>query len=269
MGFPNFRNKHAKNEMFSPREFLGHSQEMGLGPKGKPCKAVILYYSKDSPANYLPGYTLVKKDFFAADFYLLKETGNKVGVMNHFGVGAPAAVIALEELVAWGVKDFITIGTAGTLQDNVNIGDLAVCDRAIRDEGTSHHYLASSKYAFASRHLAEKIKKALESFGAEYFVGTSWTTDAIYRETKEEVKKYQQEKVLTVEMEAAALFSVAKFRKVNVAALFTISDLLAELEWKPDFYHDKLDESKRLLFKAAVKALCEKQLTASTKKLKK
>ncbi len=258
MSFPNFKDKHGEDAMFSPEEFLRHSQAVGLAPRGKPCEGVILFYSKKEPSDYLPEYTLDQNDFFGADFYLLRETGSQIAVMNHFGVGAPAAVIALEELVAWGVKNFITIGTAGRLQKHLRTGDIVVCDQAIRDEGTSYHYLPPSKYARASPEITDKIKSALDSLGKRYFVGTSWTTDAIYRETVAEARQYQREKVLTVEMEASAMFSVANFRNVNVGAVFAISDSLAEMEWKPDFYHRKLDDSKRTLFKAAINALKEK-----------
>jgi uridine phosphorylase len=258
MSFPNLKDKHGEDAMFSPAEFLKHTQAVGLAPKSKPCEGVILFYSKKEPSDHLPEYTLDKKDFFGADFYLLPETGNQIAVMNHFGVGAPAAVIALEELVAWGAKNFITIGTAGRLQKYLRTGDLIVCDQAIRDEGTSHHYIPHSKYARASPEITDKIKSALNSLRKKYFTGTSWTTDAIYRETVAEARQYQRERVLTVEMEASAMFSVAKFRDVNVGAVFAISDSLAEMEWKPDFYHQKLDDSKRTLFKAAIMALGRK-----------
>jgi uridine phosphorylase len=260
MSFPNLKNKHGEDAMFSPAEFLKHTQAVGLVPKGKPCESVIMYYSKKDPSQYLPKFTLKKNDFFASDFYIIEETDNKIAVMSHFGVGAPAAVTALEELVAWGVKNFITIGTAGALQKHLRIGDLVVCDQAIRDEGTSHHYLPHSKYAFASEDITKKIRKALDSLGKKYIVGTSWTTDAIYRETVSEARQYQREKVLTVEMEASALFAVGKYRNVNAGAVFAISDSLAEMPWKPDFYHQKLDESKRILFCAAVNALSENNI---------
>ena len=88
----------------------------------------------------------------------------------------------MEELIAFGVKKFISIGTAGTLQKDITIGSLMVCEKAIRDEGTSHHYLKPSKYAYASKEMTSKIKKSLDKFKQKYFVGTSWTIDAPYRE---------------------------------------------------------------------------------------
>ena len=114
-----------------------------------------------------------------------------------------------------------------------------VCEKAIRDEGTSHHYLKHSKYAYASKGMTNKIIISLEKLNQKYFIGTSWTIDAPYRETVAEAKQYQEEGVATVEMEASALFAVAQYRNVELGAIFTISDSLAELQWKPKFHLKK------------------------------
>jgi uridine phosphorylase len=130
-----------------------------------------------------------------------------------------------------------------------------VCEKAIRDEGTSHHYLKHSKYAYASKEMTNKIKRSLEKFKQKYFVGTSWTIDAPYRETVAEAKQYQKEGVATVEMEASALFAVAQYRNVELGAIFTISDSLAELQWKPKFHLKKTKKGLEILYKIAVDVL--------------
>ena len=93
------------------------------------------------------------------------------------------AVIVLEELAMTGVKRFMSIGTAGTLQKRIKAGDLVVCDRAICDEGTSHHYREHSKYAHASEEMTAGIIASLKKRRRKYVVGTSWTIDAPFRET--------------------------------------------------------------------------------------
>ena len=140
-------------------------------------------------------------------------------------------------------------------QKNIKIGDIVVCDRAIRDEGVSHHYLASSKYAQASEEMTSRIKKSLDELDIAYVTGTSWTTDAVYRETIAEVEQYQKGGVATVEMEASALFSVAQYRNVQVGCILTISDSLADLKWQPQFHSDETTIGLELLFKAALNAL--------------
>lgn len=203
----------------------------------------------------LENHKTTKVEGFNAEMYLLDKTKGKVAIIGKFGIGSPIAVSLLEELIAFGVKKFISIGTAGTLQKDIAIGDLMVCEKAIRDEGTSHHYLKHSKYAYASKKMTNKIKKSLDKFKQKYFVGTTWTIDAPYRETIAEVTQYQKEVVATVEMEASALFAVAQYRNVELGAMFTISDSLAELKWNPKFHFKKTKTGLEILYKVSVDAL--------------
>jgi len=240
MAFPNIKGKHAKDPVFSPKEFLDYLKKIGRYPKFKPPVGVIFCYQLPLIKNILKKYKAKKVRGFAGEMYLLDKTNGKIAVVGNFGIGAPVAASVLEELIAFGVKKFISIGIAGTLQKDVKIGSLMICDKAIRDEGTSHHYLKHSKYAYASKEMVNKIKKSFEKFNQKYFVRTSWTIDAPYRETVAEVRQYQKEGVIAVEMEAAALFAVAKYRNVQLGAIFTISDSLAELEWKPKMHSKRI-----------------------------
>ena len=173
----------------------------------------------------------------------LDETDDRIAVAGGFGIGAPGAIVVLEGLIVQGIRRFLSIGTAGSLQRHLAIGDIVVCDRAIRDEGTSHHYLPPDTYAHASPAATARLVDALQATGTPHSVGTSWTTDAPYRETIAEVQHYQAEGVLAVEMEAAALFAVAAYRGVEMGSLLTISDTLGDLKWDPHFRSDTTRES--------------------------
>jgi uridine phosphorylase len=254
MAFPNLKNKHLKDSMFTPEEFINYKKKRGDFPKFKPPLGVIICYDKNLMKHILKNHKTSKEDFWNK-MYLLNETKKEIAVVGNFGIGAPSAVIVLEELIAFGVKKFISIGTAGTLQKNIKIGDLMVCEKSIRDEGASHHYIKNSKYAYASKKMTNGIIKSLRKFKQKYFIGTSWTIDTPYRETVAEAKQYQKEGVATVEMEASALFTVAKYRKVELGAIFTISDSLAELEWKPKFHLKKTKKSLENLFKISIDSL--------------
>ena len=205
----------------------------------------------------IENHKTTKVDGFNGEMYLLNETGGKIAIIGKFGIGSPVVVTLLEELIAFGVKKFISIGTAGTLQKNIKVGDLIVCEKAIRDEGTSHHYIKTGKYAYPSKELTQKIKLSLKNQHVAFVSGTSWTIDAPYRETVAEAKQYQKEGVLTVEMEASALFTVAKYREVELGAMFTISDSLAELKWIPKFHAKKVDNSLEKIYKVAVDVLLQ------------
>jgi len=241
--------------MFTPKEFLEYQKKVGKYPKFKPPKGIIFCYSTRLLEHIIKSHKATKTEGFYGDFYLLDETENQIGVLAKFGIGAPVIITLMEELIAFGVKRFISIGEAGTLQKHLKIKDIVVCDRAIRDEGTSQHYLKHSKYAYASKDMTKRIKNVLEELGQEYVTGTSWTTDAPYRETVAEAKQYQKEGVATVEMEASALFGVANYRNVDVGAVFTISDSLAELRWKPKFHLS--EHNWEILFQVAKKALLD------------
>jgi len=255
MAFPNFENKHANDSMFSPSDFLEYRKTKGKHDKFDPPEGVIFCYSRKLMKYILKRHKVRKVQMPPGEMYLINETKNKIAIIGNFGIGAPVVAAILEELIALGVKKFISIGTAGTLQKNLKIGDLIVCEKAIRDEGTSHHYLKASKYAYASKKMTERIKKSLDNLGQKYFLGTSWTIDAPYRETVAEAKQYQKEGVATVEMEASALFAVAKYRKVEMGAIFTVSDSLAELQWSPNFGSKKTKGGLKNLYKAALATL--------------
>jgi purine-nucleoside phosphorylase len=239
--------------MFTPKEFLNYQKKIGKYPKFKLPKGVIFCYSRRLLEHILKNHKTTKVEGFYGEFYLLNETKNQIGVLAKFGIGAPVVVTLMEELIAFGVKKFISIGEAGTLQKTLKIRDIVVCNRAIRDEGTSHHYLKHSKYAYASKELTEKVEKVLQRIGQKFIIGASWTIDAPYRETVAEAKQYQKEGVATVEMEASALFAVAKYRNVDIAVIFSISDSLVELKWKPKFHLS--EKNWEMLFQVAKEAL--------------
>lgn len=168
------------------------------------------------PVNWVPG-----------GLSELRRPNGTVAVCGGFGIGAPAVAIAAEQLISLGARRIIAIGTAGTLQPHVRVGDIVLCDRAVRSEGVSNHYWEDEKYAYPSTTLTRLLGKELETANHCVHTGASWTTDALYRETRRDADRYASEGVLTVEMEAAALFAVCLYRNVECAASFAISDSLA------------------------------------------
>ena len=152
-------------------------------------------------------------------------------------IGAPAAVLSLEHAVAFGVETVLFVGYAGGLQPAAAVGDVVVCDAAIRDEGTSYHYAPAERAAVPSGALTQTLSGALAAAGLDHDTGATWTTDAPYRETAAEVEAYRAAGVLSVEMEASALFVVADALGIDIAAAFVISDTLG-VEWDPQFHAD-------------------------------
>lgn len=163
----------------------------------------------------------------------LATTDGRVGVVRVPGVGGPATSLTMEVLIAQGATTFCVVGFAGSLRADLTPGDVVLVDRALRDEGTSHHYLESRPYVDASESVRRSLEAALE--GDDYAVGATWTTDAPYRETAAEVERYREDGVLTVDMEAATTFAIAARRDVEAGAIFTISDVLDPDGWEPSF----------------------------------
>jgi len=151
-------------------------------------------------------------------------------------IGAPYAVMLLETLIKWGANKIIVFGLCGSISTDVRIGDIIVPTSALVDEGVSRHYHhEEERPAFASEAMVDHIKKGLIENGRTFHEGAVWTTDAIYRETVAAVQHYQKNNALAVEMELSALFTVARFRRVQIGAILVVSDELATLRWKPGF----------------------------------
>ncbi len=146
-------------------------------------------------------------------------------------VGAPLAGGVLEEIIARGGRRFVACGAAGVLDSSISSGEIVVPESAIRDEGTSYHYLPPEREARASPEALKAIRAVLDGHGVPYRIGRTWTTDAFYRETARRVARRREQGCLTVEMEAAAFFAVAEFRSVRFGQLLYGGDDVGGEEW--------------------------------------
>ena len=160
-------------------------------------------------------------------------------------IGAPYAVMILETLIAWGARKFVFLGWCGAISKQVKIGDIVVPTSAIVDEGTSGHYTPGSGHSQPSPNMVGSIKTMLGKNGVEFHYGPIWTTDAVFRETRDQVQAFQKEGVLAVEMETSAVFSVAEFRSVEAAALLVVSDELSGNDWEPGFKHKRFQQGRK------------------------
>ena len=162
--------------------------------------------------------------------YETEYDGKRLAVMTS-GLTAPFAAGNLEFAIATGCKKFIAFGSCGVLDNTIERGRLIVPTAAIRDEGTSYHYIPPSREISADPTVVDIIKKCLIARKIEFIEGKTWTTDSFYRETPEKIKKRKNEGALIVEMEAAALFAVAKFRNIPLGFLLAGGDDISGLEW--------------------------------------
>lgn len=157
-------------------------------------------------------------------------SGTRLGLAQG-GVGAPLAAGWLEELIAMGVRRVVVVGGAGALVPGLTLGHVIVPTAAVRDEGTSHHYLPAGRTVAPTRAAVESIVRTLDRAGVPFVTGTTWTTDAFYRETRAKVERRVGEGCLAVEMEAAALFAVAQFRAIELGQMLYAGDDLSGEAW--------------------------------------
>ena len=243
MVFPKYRNKHLEEALFGAEEVVRDISTRRNIPKNLP-KDYILIYDKKLLTRLKRKYDLRYYGKIFSNCRIFEY--NDIGLVKIDGVGSPHAVAVFEEIVAIGGKRFLNIGTAGGLQRE----GIFLCNKAIRDEGTSHHYIAHSQFAYPDVELTKKLGKSLESLGLKYEIAPSWTIDAPYRETKAEIAHYKKQGIATVEMEASALFAVAKLRKVKIASAFVVSDVLGK-KWEPKFHHFNTKQGLNKLVEAA------------------
>lgn len=159
------------------------------------------------------------------DTFVLGE--QTLGIVGR-AVGAPFAVLVAEELFAAGCHLLISLTSAGQILPAGSPPYFVVIDRALRDEGTSHHYAAPSVFAEADPALVASAIEALKQDGLSACTGASWTTDAPFRETAQAIQAAQEKGILAVEMEAAALYAFARARGVAVLCLAHVTNTMGQ-----------------------------------------
>ncbi len=172
-------------------------------------------------------------------------------------IGAPAAAMTLEELIACGARTIFEVGMSGSLQTFLKPGDVVVVTEAIRDEGTSYHYFPPEVRVESSPKLRDGLIRCLNERGIKHSIGPVWSTDGVYRETRGKFLKFRDAGVLAVNMETSAIFAVAKYRGVEAASAQVISDVLTETGWLQAFKHRSVIESTENLLKVVLEVLSE------------
>ncbi|MBE5888515.1 MAG: phosphorylase [Lachnospiraceae bacterium] len=148
-------------------------------------------------------------------------------------LGAPACVGCFEEVIALGAKRIILLGNCGVLDRNIKDCGIIIPRKAIRDEGTSYHYAPASDYIDVNTKYVEEFKEVLKEFGYPYVEGTTWTTDAFFRETEKKIAMRKEMGAICVEMECAAMQAMCDFRGVEFFQFLYAGDNLDHSEWDP------------------------------------
>ena len=178
--------------------------------------------------------------------YEMEYMGKKIHLFLGY-LGAAGSAAFLEELIAYGFNKFIVCGGAGVLRKDIAVGHLIIPISAIRDEGVSYHYLAPAREIECNPEVVGKIEQDFNKYKIAYIKAKTWTTDAFYRETEKKVELRKSDGCVTVEMEAAAFFAVAKFRNVKLGQILYGGDDLSGVDWDSRKWHDRADIRKNLV----------------------
>lgn len=183
-------------------------------------------------------------------------------------LGAPQAILTLEKLIVLGVRRVLALGWCGSLQHDVRIGDVVIPTGALSEEGTSAHYpLSDGSPPGPSHDLLHTLGRVLmgpegadpEGFqngnGLRMHRGRVWSIDAPYRETIQKVLQYQREGILAVDMETSALFTVARYRAIELAGILVVSDELSSLQWVHGFKDPKFIETRTRVVRTVLETL--------------
>jgi purine-nucleoside phosphorylase len=157
--------------------------------------------------------------------------GQSVGIVG-CAVGASFAVLVAEQMFASGCRLLLSITSAGRIAPALPDEPFFVLiDKALRDEGTSYHYLPpDDRFAHAEPELADRAWRAMTATGLTTLRGPVWTTDAPFRETAQAIDAAAKDGLVAVEMEAAALYAFAQARHVAVLCLAHVTNTMAQIE---------------------------------------
>ncbi len=164
--------------------------------------------------------------------YKIKYGGKEIAFFLS-RVGAPACACGLEEVIAMGAEKIVLFGSCGILDKEAADGRIIVPVSAVRDEGTSYHYLPSSEEVKVGKAGIDKVCDCLKKCGYPYVKGRVWTTDGIYRETRKAIADRKAQGCIAVEMEFAAAAAVTEFRNIPFVQFLYGEDNLDSREWEP------------------------------------
>ncbi len=238
---------------FTPEALVGAVRKERRLPSAPVPEVCVLDFDGDvtdwmvgnGAARPCPSWACFHTSMFAVDV-----DGAACGVIART-IGGPYAVLIAEQLAVSGARVVVGLTSAGRVSPSLPIPSLVVATKAIRDEGTSYHYLAPGEAVDAPPDLPDILATELKSAGIPVSKGAVWTTDAPYRETPSQLAMHARDGVLAVEMQAASLFAFALRRGVSVGVVAHVTNAI-EHEGEP---FDKGPEGKSFaLFKAICRA---------------
>ncbi len=230
---PILMNKHyAIPSLFTPENLLRDARRQKGLPEGS-VPAICVLDPDGDLVDYLRATGLARRHPSWACYHTSLDTfvheQCEYGIVGRV-VGAPFAVLVAEELFACGCQLLISITSAGQIIPLAQPPYIVLIEHALRDEGTSYHYLPPSPYSSLNPRLAEQLMKNWDHSCVHLFAGNAWTTDAPFRETAEAIEACRSQGIMAVEMEAAALYALACARQKNIVCFAHVTNQMGQSE---------------------------------------
>ncbi len=226
-------NKHyAEPSLFQPENLLREARRQKSIPNCEVPTVCVLDPDGDLADYLLRNGRAVKNKCWAcyhSSLYSFELDGVEMGILP-CAVGAPYAVLVSEQLFVSGCRQLISVTSAGIICPPNHHKRFALITNALRDEGTSYHYLPPDQPARLSDSLFQRLSPTAALPDCPFFEATSWTTDAPYRETPSAIAAVQSQGVTCVEMEAAALYAFAQAKNKAVVCFAHITNSMAQTE---------------------------------------
>ena len=180
-----------------------------------------------------------------APFRRIYRLEEKETILTKSWYGGPNIASLVEELSAFGVREFCLWGYLGGISLGLSIGDLIIASGALREEGASHHYLDEQEDTVRSEWAQEWSSRPSSR---EFTTGIVWSCDAIYRETRQKLEAHRRAGVLGVEMEVASFYAVCRAKGLRGAAFLVVSDLFRnDGTWVPGFFTPEFSKGAKRL----------------------
>ena len=166
-----------------------------------------------------------QKNFTFLDYEMHSGTldGKRVTVGNG-GRYAPDTAITTEILCGAGAEALIRVGSCGSLQENIKVGDIVIVTGALRGEGTSRYYVAENFSTVAHADLVNALKNAADGLNVRYHLGWIFTTDALFQETPGLIRQLSEQNVASIDMVTSAFLTIAQIRDKKAGAVLAVSD---------------------------------------------